>query len=779
MATIPRTTIPGGALRGVPNVNFGPRSTAEDFGAGQARDLDRLGQAVQRAGSTVAGFSAEIHEQRAQNEAMEAATLAKEDISRYRTQIFNEYKGDKAYDTTDDLQRYSQGRMDEFSKNFKSERARNLFYQQMQSYNSHNSVLANQHVIQQSEQYRITSLKSSNAQHLNEASTLSNDPAAVLNSIRQIHANNAELYRGAPPEFMELENAKSSMSVAEAVAKNVSTQYGPAAALDFLDQEEISGQFTDKNLRTKYNQLKEKYKAVRQNDDIRRQAISLVDGNVIPDGPEAGKPATADAIYRYAVEKYPDDTQAQDQLIKETGLYSKMKASADNSREADIRQDMWTQWAEAGYDVAKIPPEAMRHPDVYKEMLSYATTLSKVNSEKMVPNFEELDGLYAKSPEEISAWIKEDGNYSKLLLWAAGDKDEVNRILKKRRGEGGGGSGGGDAFDFNDAFAQNFGALNKTWLMGNPETYDPKNQDHVRQMGNARHIFNQRVASTREELGRSLSFNEKQAVLYQLIADVNDGKEKLDRPTYDRDMEARLAAEGAQIPVSQDMLTPDQKTLFDGPAMDVKDDNGNTVRFGIPDTHYIKTNLHANVAEFKPDRAHIAYDRGTYRGIAFERGDIIAENKGGVAVFMSNGEMRYPPVLNPMGYGSGSRSGRPESLPMPEPAKSSEMKKMEKDGAKWEWTGHEWVWVQEPKHIKILPGLAGAGKEYDVETRVYYDRHGRVWVQEPKHIKILPGLAGAGKEYDVETRVYYDRHGRKVRTEAKELNTTYGGKHAD
>ncbi len=395
---IPDTPLGGQRVRGIPDVDMGPRLNADDFGANHAREMARFGEVVQRGGDAMQRYGIKVYEERAQSEATEALAKYKTDTSRYRDQIFINYTGDKAYLTPDDLDTYARNQAGNFAKELKTPRAIELFDEGRLDYDAHNKLLADQHVLKQHEQYRVASIDADNAQLLNEAAALPGEPAVVMESIHRIEANNAEKFRGAPPEYLAIENRRSAMAVAETVAANLAARDGgPQAALAFLDSPKIKELFTDAEFEKRFGRLREKY------ETANRAADALASGRQwAKDG------LTGTQLLDAAFEKFGEHPEQMGQAITFAKQYQAEQEHEKVAANKDLSDTSLTDLAKNDYRIDSIPENIrIEHPEVYGKLVQYSSFI-KSHGEKPMPDTMLWQTLMSYDPEMLRLMFQDE-----------------------------------------------------------------------------------------------------------------------------------------------------------------------------------------------------------------------------------------------------------------------------------------------------------------------------------------------------------------------------------
>ncbi len=325
MAQIPNPYQKGPGLRTLGNTRSGPMVNAEDFGADRARDLDHLGRESARAGGSLADFGIKLYEERAQNEARQLAINYETDVDRYRQQIFTAYTGNKAYLTEDDLSKYANGRAGEMAKDLSTPRARELFQQYRDKYDAQNKQLAHSHIIQQNEAMRVSTLKARNQQLINKAAALPDEKDAILESIAEMKANNAQLNANQPQEIRDIADQEATLAMVSAIAAAQAKKYGPAKAIGFLNDPDVRGMFMPNGAQARFDALKLEYEGNAEGSAIAKKAMSMVRGGMTPDD-----------IMPAAYDAYPDSPEKAEQLIKIADAYFAKKEATKKRGEAEI-----------------------------------------------------------------------------------------------------------------------------------------------------------------------------------------------------------------------------------------------------------------------------------------------------------------------------------------------------------------------------------------------------------------------------------------------------------
>ncbi len=701
MATIPGLP-PRSKMPGIPDVRMGVGNvSAADFGGEQFQDLYRLGQAVQRDGNAQMQWAIRKYDERAEAEATTAMANYMDTVGKRRDELFTK-KGQEAFTTRKDLETFSTQQADTLGQNLTTDRAKEFFGKSRQNYDLQNNQAADRHTLREQDAYRQTAIAAENEKLSQDALAMNGDEVRIASNLQQIKANNARLYAGQPQDFIDVKNNDAVMTVTQQVAEARAREFGPKAALDFLNSG-IDVEFTTPGAKAKFELLKKQYSEASDSKFISDTAMLWVDSDF-----------PSDDIMKRAYDMYPDDPKSAQFLIGIADNYRARKIDTQNREITQAKSEAWSFFAKGGFNVDSIPIELRNsNPTLFREMVDYSTWFNKAGNEKLDPDLGWLDRMRQMKPSELRAWLEGPpmvfnegqpgefsiGRYDFLMRKAGNSMDEVNKIRERSlksdeevRASGGGsgsGSGGSSSVNPDDWFENNYGAMYETgWWWKSPAAYDPKSQEAKNQGNGFRVRYKDRLAQEEKQLGRKANPEEQKSVAFQLIRDVRDGVVKLDSPYFDEQQAAATA--GEEMPVQKTSLTPDQQRLAGGNEVyAVGDPGAGTVR-KFARLKLNSVDVPADAAYLKPESAVRALDRGEFGGIAYEPGDVIVRGENGVlSVFGQNMEFkggRIPPATS-------AAQGQAAKPAIPEPAKSKEILALEKKGVAFQWNGEVGKWV--------------------------------------------------------------------------------------
>lgn len=260
MAQIPMT--PGRSrMPGTPNLKLGAGMvTPEDLGSREFNEYGKLAQAIGHAGQAQMGWAINKYNERAEAESRTALSSYMKEMGTLRTQILST-TGSNAFNASKEMEEYSRAKGEALSGTLTTPLAKEMFNRNREGFDRQNYSAATAHTLREQENYRNTSIQANNDALMNDSVVNAGNGVVLAGNIQKIKANNAELYRGMPQEFIGMKNREMASLTAEKVAQAIAVdpQGGPQAALNFLNSG-IEAEIGDGDLKVKFDALRIKYK---------------------------------------------------------------------------------------------------------------------------------------------------------------------------------------------------------------------------------------------------------------------------------------------------------------------------------------------------------------------------------------------------------------------------------------------------------------------------------------------------------------------------------------
>lgn len=650
-----------------PVANAGPTASAEAFGAGQARDLYNFGGGLAQLGRTVSHI-ADIKQERIDMQTVRDldTDMAKRYLNAER-QWMTDRKGKDAIGMVEDGRKWFEDEKKAAEEKLTNNRQRDLFAKQFSSRLEGSINALDRYEFQEVERGNKISRDAQNDLFFNEviARGLGNDD--ILNKNRELaHLNIAANHKGEGEEAISLamrdyDRKLYSRMLEEHAAKNLDN------ALAFLDRDDVKAAFSEGEIKKRRDALV----GAKKTTDLARDAKTVA---------ESGLDAYDESL------KYESEEDRQT-FLRNYDDYQRRKSNADKAERVEYKDSLIQRFVGAGYSFDAMTQAdraaVMDDPEIYKEAMTLWNTRNEFRKfgKDAIPNFAELDGVLAKSRDDINAWMAQPENIAKLYLWDAGkNTDEFQDILKKRRGEqaGGSGHGGMGAGETNDFIKNAFPSFT------GGQQYEEGNREHERLLSNYRVLLKDAVGAG----DKKLSYDEWKDANYRLIDDIRLGVKKLDQSLYDVKRAATGAAgkepveisvSAANVPetvkmggVTEDAVVrinpatnerqwfgevdldnplPD-KTIFLGDGSDLG---------GLVSTDSKNNALRAN----RIDKAYRAYQDGAWEGgLACSRGDIVGvrvNTDGSKTITVFDAGLNYK-TMKTVG-GASDATEKPESSP--------------------------------------------------------------------------------------------------------------------
>lgn len=635
----------------------GPMVNAESFGAGRGRDMMNFGRAVSQVGQSINRI-ADIKQERIDRAADTTnRTNAMRDYDIWEKETLKAKKGVNAVDLDKEAEAWWEKRRKEIEPNLANNRQRDMM-------NNWFDGMATRAVTQmRAQSFAEAEAADSNAR-IEENKQIATSAAGKFRysdddlqaGLKKIYDNIDEELKGQKPVVLEVKKREAANAFHTAVANSRAAD-APASGLAYLDRKDVQEVFTPAELKG----MREKFEKQADNANLFSQVQQLV-----------GEGVSSRVILEEANRLYPDDAAKRENFVKLADDYnSRIATDAKNGRIA-AQRSLWDRWQKDGYDPRKMPTEFRDDPDNWKKALQFVETMSKVDLEKTVPNLGELDKLFDKSPSEIRDWLDDKDNYLQFQGWAAGRKDEEDRIIKKSRGEQVGGRF--KDYKFDEKITRNI-LRNNVKLSGGWFGDETKMNDAVNS------VYDLFLMRMRDENNQKAN---PEDVYYTLMREVADNPGLLNKTSLDYRKESSAAASAEPRVESYNPTTGKTEVSIrgeDGVTRTlVKLDAVDRLAFG---------SLDVREAWQVPDDA----DPGVYNGASYQPGDRIAigvDQRTGkpdaVVVYDRNYNVRpesFDISLAKRGEASGLR------LPpaQPQPPKTPKMLEWEKENNstfKWE-----------------------------------------------------------------------------------------------
>ena len=257
MAQIPMT--PGRSrMPGTPNLRTGTGMVSpEDMGSRQFSDYMRLGQSLGHAGQELQQWGIQKYNEKAEAEMLTARVAAQKAINEDENRIkllTGSQAGEAPRLMEESIKKHSEAAM----KTLSTPLAKEMFQRNILEFGSNKMEAADVHKLQEHERYRVTGLKATVDQEMNNAVVDMKNGRAVAGHIQNIKAANAQLYAGLPQEVIDVQNRKSAALTIQKVAAAHAQIDGPQAALNFLNSG-IDREIGDGNLKVKFDALRARY----------------------------------------------------------------------------------------------------------------------------------------------------------------------------------------------------------------------------------------------------------------------------------------------------------------------------------------------------------------------------------------------------------------------------------------------------------------------------------------------------------------------------------------
>lgn len=470
--------ISGGDTRmgSMPDVRIGNMATAEQFGAGNSRQMQQLGNALQHAGHSV--LDEAQRRQRKEDDAFVTSAVNKLHMS-YADEskkLFDQYKGDKAVEAPAAVDKMLQTMRGDLEKTLRNRNQKEAFAQAWDSFAKNSAIGAMRYRDDQIEQFRNTELNAQNELVTRQALEVAAQPGGmgmVLGNanigsayLSVIEGNTDKLTEGMPAEARQLARESAVQNFHTKILGALSVD-DPAKALEYLSMERVKNALPAadvKKLRTAYEKQREKL----EENDMTQHAVTMAielyesggdkaalykrlartygkdaaksalatwndlaalepekEGDKITadeeraavlkgmDGPQEGE---SDEAYRRRLYTEARDIKLAELAVKAYEGHEKRDQDRQKLERTASKQQIWQQFSESGYDASAIPPE-IRNEDAafFKELVDYADWYNKPGREKIDPDFHWIYQMEQKSPEELREWLNapaQDGRES-------------------------------------------------------------------------------------------------------------------------------------------------------------------------------------------------------------------------------------------------------------------------------------------------------------------------------------------------------------------------------
>lgn len=714
MANIP-TNIPGtpgpGGIASIPGVRMGVNASAADFGSENFRNWQRLARTVGYAGETQMQWAIQKQNEQAEMEGNSADANARKEIIEARNSIF-QTTGANAINVRQNMEKVTSEVMERYRSGLSTDKAKEYFDRSIRNFNLQNFADADVYTVKEIKRSDNVALEAQVEQRQNDSLAMVDNYERYVRNIDEMRSLVARRYTGEPREFIDLETDKAIMAMVEGGARK-QAQTSAKAALDFLNSGIESELMTD-GMKAKLGILRKGYEEANENAEIADLAMLYVDSGL-----------RSDEAYTVAWDQWGDDKAKRDQFLSVFDNYRRRKVDGDNARAAQQVSDLWQQFNEAGRDVNNMTNEAKAalaaNPDLTKAFEDHNKRIANLGGmDQIEPIFSELDRVYDMEGPEIRAWLSDsslDGNgqsnWSKLEIWAAGRTDEVNRILKKSRGEESesrpGSGGGAGKFKVSDFFQNNYPSMygGNLFLDGGNTAKTHQNGFELRFNDRVREGYTdssgKAVWKGLQAEGRNPDDGVMREIAMGMTADVIAGRLDLDVSVYDEQKARETSI--IELPVLETELTPQEQTIHPGrPVILRETTDGQYARFRKLDPSSIGSGIFEDVRAARPTSALIALQKGVWEkgletGLSYEAGWAVVDmGDGYIKVYdqdwKEKGETRRV-SQTPAGHTPSVAAPSPRAEPPPMSASMQSQinawnEQYGQEKVRVEWTGWKW-----------------------------------------------------------------------------------------
>lgn len=343
--------VPNFNVRGLPNVSAGPMADADNFGAGNARQIGRLGGAVQDFGSEMLR---QDQVRRKKEDDLAELAMTNEAHSMYADgyqAIYDQFKGEDSAKAPEEIKKFTKKIRDTVGKKAQNKHQQEAFGRSMAAFENNALVDALKYRDKQTALSEVQHLKAQNmliaqdgARHV-EGFDTPDGRAADMGRLAQMVGNTEKLYAHAPAEFrqVQVQNTKQVFHRAKMGAME-----RPEDALRYLDRNDVKddlGPALVNNLREKYKEVQDKRKNDREDAEAELYAIDqYADGkgkNLLDLQPEL-------------IDKYGSD---RGKLAYQAAVTRDSLIKSKEAQEAkQLSESRWNSY----YETGKIPAGATR-----------------------------------------------------------------------------------------------------------------------------------------------------------------------------------------------------------------------------------------------------------------------------------------------------------------------------------------------------------------------------------------------------------------------------------
>lgn len=616
MAMIPRTPGRGRIPTASGGQQIGGFVNASDLDGGASQNVSNLSNAAGAVGDAL--YQRGLRQTAALRR--EADLLYRHTVEEQASALFKT-TGRDAFSAPDEMRKIQRVAAEAASKDM-NPMIREMFDRDRAPYDLRMDLRANDHADKQTYQYNIQTIEAGMKKGLDDVAAFPGDGVQFINTIENGKNSIAELYAGSPAEYIAQKQQEYAEMAAEARANALlqDPDYGPQAALDFINGG-IAEEIGSGALKVKFDQLRKRIEAAKENTDIAQAAMADV---------ESGQYDSA-ALMRRGYELYPDDAKAAQMYINIADNYATRKRNAQTEAVVQKQTELWNAWAETGYDINKIPMDVVGDHTLFEKMINFGIKLDKAAGggmkERSVPSYGALLGVSKMPMQERLAYLENPVNFERVMTQCGGDMDMYKRVANgtlptylnggSGASDGSGSGRGSERFDLDAAFRNNFRIMR-----GNPgigwvsdSAFDAKNEKHKSFYDNFVHHYNLRM---RDKEGYPGTSPEKRSedVFYDLIRDINNKPGfDMSKPTHEQFMQKQDTPLTVGGTFSE--LTEAQQSLTGGVSipMTAREDavSGTIVKLGALDVNSTDDDIGVTEDLFnaRPQEALIAFDRGT------------------------------------------------------------------------------------------------------------------------------------------------------------------------
>lgn len=235
MPVIP-TYMPGRVEnRPLPSGAMSAGASAASFGAGQAQDMQEIGQGLMRVGGTM-GAIAKANKEEYDREIVRARiNQAREEMHQFMTTDILKRKGESAFGADEAVKLKAMQISERMNQGMSNDDQKSLFYQAWDSHSTESIMHAQSHAEAEREQYRIEGLQASIERTQKEANFYHNDQRKLDISAEEVAGDTGKLWEGHRKDRIELEKDKARKGFYAGILQTKLMQ-DPQDALIFLDK---------------------------------------------------------------------------------------------------------------------------------------------------------------------------------------------------------------------------------------------------------------------------------------------------------------------------------------------------------------------------------------------------------------------------------------------------------------------------------------------------------------------------------------------------------------